>query len=268
MTSPVMTQWDVLRFSDAEAEPATLNIAEETPIGFVYNSVPYAVMMGTLQDLEDYAYGFSVTERLVSQASSIRSVRIETAEDGVTLSLDIAGEDFRRLLQSRRAMTGRTGCGVCGSEDLKSLHAALPPAPTMPPVPLAAIRQAVNHLAEHQTLNAQVHMVHGAAWCGPDGTIRIIREDVGRHNALDKLIGAGLRQNISFAEGFCLITSRCSYEMAQKAILAGFSTLVAVSAPTARALRLAEQAGLTIVALARNTSRCLFTGSVKKEPDN
>lgn len=262
MPNSVMTRWPVQRLTDMDAEPATLNIAEETPIGFVYNSVPYAVMMGTLQDLEDYAYGFSITERLVSNAASIRSVKTEVGEDGATLSLDIAGEDFRRLLQSRRAMTGRTGCGVCGSEDLKSLHTALPPVPAMPPVPLSAIRQAVNDLADHQTLNAQVHMVHGAAWCGSNGSIRIIREDVGRHNALDKLIGAGLRQNVCFAEGFCLITSRCSYEMVQKAIMAGFSTLVAISAPTARALHLAEQAGLTIVALARRSSQFLFTGSV------
>lgn len=262
MSDFVMTRWPVERFTDEDTEATTLAIAEETPISFVYNSVPYAVMMGTLQDLEDYAYGFSITERLVSDAASIRSVRTELGDDGVTLSLDIAGEDFRRLLQSRRAMTGRTGCGVCGSEDLKSLHTALPAVPAMPPVPLAAIRQAVKTLADHQTLNAQVHMVHGAAWCGADGRIHMIREDVGRHNALDKLIGAGLRQNVCFAEGFCLITSRCSFEMVQKAILAGFSTLVAISAPTTRALRLAQEAGLTIVALARRSSQHLFTGAV------
>lgn len=262
MPESVMTRWPVQRLTETGTEAATLAIAEETPVNFVYNSVPYAVMMATSQDLEDYAYGFSITERLVSHPSSIRGIRTETGEDGVTLFLDIAGEDFRRLLQSRRAMTGRTGCGVCGSEDLKSLHTALPAVPAMPPVRLSAIRHAITTLADHQTLNAQVHMVHGAAWCDSDGQLRMIREDVGRHNALDKLIGAGIRQNICFAEGFCLITSRCSYEMVQKAILAGFSTLVAVSAPTTRALRLAEQAGLTIVALARRPSQCLFTGAV------
>ncbi|MFT8473503.1 formate dehydrogenase accessory sulfurtransferase FdhD [Acetobacter persici] len=262
MSDFVMIHWPVTRFTETETETTTLAIAEETPVSFVFNSVPYAVMMASLQDLEDYAYGFSITERLVSHPSSIIAVRTEIGEDGVTLFLDIAGEDFRRLLQSRRAMTGRTGCGVCGSEDLKSLHTALPSVPAMPPIPLAAIRHAVNTLAGHQTLNAQVHMVHGAAWCTADGSLRMIREDVGRHNALDKLIGAGLRQNVCFSEGFCLITSRCSFEMVQKAILAGFSTLVAISAPTTRALRLAEQAGLTIVALARRSSQSLFTGTV------
>lgn len=262
MPDSIITHWPVLRFAETGTETTTLAIAEETPVNFVYNSVPYAVMMATCQDLEDYAYGFSITERLVSHPSSIRAIRTEMNEDGVTLFLDIAGEDFRRLLQSRRAMTGRTGCGVCGSEDLKSLHQALPPVPAMPAVPLSAIRHAVNTLADFQTLNAQVHMVHGAAWCGPDGAVRMIREDVGRHNALDKLIGAGLRENVLFAEGFCLITSRCSYEMVQKAILAGFSTLVAISAPTTRAVRLAEQAGLSIVALARRSSQCLFTGTI------
>ncbi|MFE8874223.1 formate dehydrogenase accessory sulfurtransferase FdhD [Acetobacter persici] len=262
MSDFVMTQWPVTRFTETETETTTLAIAEETPVSFVFNSVPYAVMMASLQDLEDYAYGFSITERLVSHPSSIKAVRTEIGEDGVTLFLDIAGEDFRRLLQSRRAMTGRTGCGICGSEDLKSLHQALPSVPIMPPVSLSAIQQAVHTLADYQTLNAQVHMVHGAAWCGSDGSLRMIREDVGRHNALDKLIGAGLRKNFCFSEGFCLITSRCSYEMVQKAILAGFSTLVAISAPTTRAVKLAKEAGLTIIGLARPSKQYLFTGQI------
>ncbi|WP_244894890.1 formate dehydrogenase accessory sulfurtransferase FdhD [Acetobacter indonesiensis] len=263
MTDDLIVSWDAEKLTDTTREQIFVKLAEETPVGFVFNSVPYAVMMATCQDLEDYAYGFSITERLVSKPESIKAIRVEETDDGVSLSLAISGEDFRRLLQSRRAMTGRTGCGICGSDDLKSLHTHLPKVPQKPPISIAAIRKALAALPAAQTLNAQVRMVHGAAWCSSSGDVTLLREDVGRHNALDKLIGAGIRQKADFSEGFCLITSRCSYEMAQKAIVAGFTTLVAISAPTTRALRLAQDAGLTIVGLARTPSQYLFTGTVQ-----
>lgn len=262
MSDPLVISWPAEKLTDTDRTSTHLSLADETPVGFVFNSVPYAVMMATKEHLEDYAFGFSITERLVSTPESIRAVRVEEAEDGVTLHLSIAGEDFRRLLQSRRAMTGRTGCGICGSDDLKSLHTQLPKVPAAPPVSLKAIQKSLTELASHQALNAQVHMVHGAAWCDDTGAVKLIREDIGRHNALDKLIGAGLRQKADFSSGFCVITSRCSYEMAQKAIMAGFTTLVAISAPTVRALNLAKEAGLTIVGLARPPAQFLFTGAV------
>ncbi|WP_086652094.1 formate dehydrogenase accessory sulfurtransferase FdhD [Acetobacter cibinongensis] len=260
--SPLVQTWPVQKLTETEQYETALKLADETPVAFVFNAIPYAVMMATYQDIEDYAYGFSITERIVSHASSIRSISIDPASDGITVHVSIQGEDFKKLLQSRRAMTGRTGCGICGSEDLESLHTQLPQVVQKQPITITAIRTALASLAEHQTLNAQVHMVHGAAWCCAEGRVQILREDVGRHNALDKLIGAGLRNSANFSDGFCLITSRCSYEMVQKAILAGFTTLVAISAPTTRALRLAQQAGLTIVALARTQAQFLFTGNV------
>ncbi|WP_278367785.1 formate dehydrogenase accessory sulfurtransferase FdhD [Acetobacter orientalis] len=254
--------WPVEKYSDNAPYKTDLKLADETPIAFIYNSIPYAVMMATPHNIEDYAYGFSITERIVGHASAIRTLKIDEASDGLTVNLTLQGEDFKKLLHSRRAMTGRTGCGVCGTDDLESLHTNLPKVAAHTPASLAAIRTALANLAAQQTLNAQVHMVHAAAWCLPNGTIPLIREDVGRHNALDKLIGAGLRQQANFTEGFCVITSRCSYEMVQKAILAGFTTLVAISAPTARALKLAQEAGLTVVALARHNAQYVFTGSI------
>lgn len=258
----LVSVWSVVKHTETGTLPADLKLADETPIAFHFNSIPYAVMMATPQNLEDYAYGFSITERIVTNPAAIKAITVTPTPDGITLHMTLMGEDFKKLLQARRAITGRTGCGVCGSEDFESLHTNLPKVPQKPAISIHAIRYALAHLSEQQVLNAQVHMVHAAAYCTADGTLTLIREDVGRHNALDKLIGAGLRNQTDFSEGFCLITSRCSYEMVQKAVLAGFTTLVAISAPTARALRLAQEAGLTVVGLARQATQCVFTGLV------
>ncbi|RFD21398.1 sulfurtransferase FdhD, partial [Komagataeibacter melaceti] len=145
-----------------------------------------------------------------------------------------------------------TGCGICGTDAQEVLDRPAPTVPHAPPDP-AAVRHALGGLRARQELNARTHMLHAAAWCMPDGGIAHVREDVGRHNALDKLIGAGLRGGVDFGRGFCLVTSRCSYEMAHKAIMAGMPALAAVSAPTARALRVAAASGLTLLAPARES---------------
>lgn len=263
-TFPATLRWPATRLANGAApEPREAALAEETPVSLTYNTMQYAVMMATARDIEDFCTGFSVTEGIVARAEEIKSITLAAGPGFVVADLRIPAEPFHRLMQaSRRMVVGRTGCGVCGTEDAAQILRPLPALPPGPPASLAAIRGGLAQLAGYQALNKEVHMVHGAAWCGPDGEIRLIREDVGRHNALDKLIGAGLRNGQNLSEGFCLLTSRCSYEMVQKSVIAGIRTIIAISAPTGLALRVAEQAGLTVLAIARTDAQILFTGEI------
>jgi FdhD protein len=266
--------WPVAAFSgaDNEASHAAKNtVAEEQAVGLVYNTIPYAVMMATASDLEDLAIGFSVTEGIVPNIAAVRSVEIGASadtQDGVEARVWIRGNEFATLMRARRrSMVGRVSCGLCGVENLDE---AVRPGVAVRdgrPVSLGALRRAVAGLAARQTLNSRVRMVHAAAWATPTGEIVIVREDVGRHNALDKLIGAALRQGVDFGAGFCVITSRCSYEMIQKSTAVGMSILVAVSAPTGLALRKAQEAGLTLVAQARSDTQTVYTHPWRIEPD-
>lgn len=262
--SPVLVHWPATRLNDATAPQAcTLALAEETPLNLRYNTMNYAVMMITAQDIEDFCVGFSITEGIVAEARAVKDISVERAEGALTADLRIPAEPFHRLMQtSRRTVVGRTGCGVCGTEEAAQILRPLPVLPGGPATSLASIRRGLAGFAACQPLNQMVRMVHGAAWCAPDGEILSVREDVGRHNALDKLIGARLRNNQNFDDGFCLLTSRCSYEMAQKAIIAGIRTLVSISAPTGLALQVAQKAGLTLVAIARHDAQILFTGAI------
>lgn len=250
-----------LALTSEKPQPCSLALAEETPLNLRYNTMQYAVMMVTAQNIEDFCTGFSITEGIVSNANEIKSTTVESGEDYLTADLRIPAEAFHKLMQaSRRMVVGRTGCGVCGTPEADQILRPLPALPAGPETSLTAIRRALADLADHQDLNKTVKMVHAAAWCSADGRILTVREDVGRHNALDKLIGSHLRSAEGFGEGFCLLTSRCSYEMVQKAILAGIRTLVSISAPTELALRMAQKAGMTIVAIARPDTQILFTG--------
>ncbi|GAN54064.1 formate dehydrogenase accessory sulfurtransferase FdhD [Tanticharoenia sakaeratensis] len=245
------------------AEAATRDIAEEIPVNIVFNELyPYAVMMASPCDLEDFARGFALTERIVMTPDSIRDVSVRPAEDGVELHVRIDGADLSRLMQrGRRAMTGRTGCGICGVDRIEAREHALPQVAADVRVRLGAVRRALDDLAEHQSLNARTHMVHAAAWASQMGRIELVREDVGRHNALDKLIGARLRTGAGFTDGFCVLTSRYSFEMAEKTAIAGMAVVVAISAPTARALRVAAETGQTVLAIARPDGQVLFGGA-------
>jgi len=247
---------------DERGQPhaASVTIAEETPVTLVYNGRRHAVMMATPSDLEDFAIGFSLTEGIVQAADALRAISIQSEQDGsVTLDIRIGGADFARLLEmGRRSMAGRSGCGVCGAERIEDVLRPLPTVPRGTPVALSAIRRALVALDDAQVLNAEVRMVHGAAWADMSGAIQCVREDIGRHNALDKLIGARCKAAIP-ETGFAMITSRCSFEMVQKAVAAGMTMLVALSAPTARAVRLADEAGLTVIARARAAQQSIFT---------
>ncbi|WP_352230404.1 formate dehydrogenase accessory sulfurtransferase FdhD [Acidomonas methanolica] len=263
MTLPAAARIDALRLAADDVRRVALGVAEEVPVSLVFNELhPYAVMMASPLDLEDFARGFAVTERIVSTPGNFLGCEVHEVENGMEIRARITGADFSRLLhRGRRAMTGRTGCGLCGVDTIAALEQPVPRLAQGGGVTLDAIRRALAALPGFQCLNAETHMVHAAAWSLPDGEIVLVREDVGRHNALDKLIGARFAAGRDFAEGFCLLTSRYSFEMAEKTAIAGMGLVVAVSAPTARALRVAEAAGQTVLAIARTDSQILFCGS-------
>lgn len=231
-------------------------LAEEVPVALVYNGISHAVMMASPADLEDFARGFSLSEGIIESAAEIRGVEAVPHEKGIELIIDLAPGSFWRLKERRRTIAGRTGCGLCGLDSLEQVARDLPKVGGDRKVALGAIRRALDALPAAQTYNAQAYALHAAAYCDPQGNLLLLREDVGRHNALDKLIGAAMgsggKPGIDPQSGFCVITSRCSVEMVQKAVIAGFPILVAVSAPTLMAKRAAEEAGLTLLALARD----------------
>ena len=230
----------------------------ETPVNFVYAGVPFAVMVASPGDLEDFALGFSLTEGIIDKAGDLRAVEIERGAKGIVLRIALKGDSLRTHLARSRAISGRTGCGLCGIDDLANLP-AMRPLPPRPPVAPAAIRRALSELERAQPLNDATHAVHAAGWFALDGSLVALREDVGRHNALDKLIGALAKASASPDHGFFVITSRCSFEMVAKAAWFGASTLVSISAPTSLAIERARECGMTILGVARADSALLFT---------
>ncbi len=234
-------------------------LAVETPIAFVYNCEPYAVMMASPSDLEDFAYGFSISEGIAANAHEILAVDQTPKGAGISLGIEIPPDRAARLGERARNIAGRTGCGICGITDLEQVMRALPQLPHSAPVRASAIDAAIAALPAHQTFNKQTGAVHAAGFATADGELLLVREDVGRHNALDKLIGAIIRAGLTPADGMVVITSRCSMEMVQKTITLGCPVLVAVSAPTSLAVQIAQDHGLTIAAFARGDGFNLYT---------
>jgi formate dehydrogenase accessory protein FdhD len=227
----------------------------------VYNGLSHVVMMASPTDLEDFALGFSLTEGIIESRTEFGDCEIIRAGEGIEARIEISSRAFFRLKEHRRALQGRTGCGLCGVESLDQALRDLPKLNSELRVSPQAIHRALDALPALQGLNRITHALHAAAFCTPDGEIVGVREDVGRHNALDKLIGALSRDGVETGQGFAVITSRCSFEMAQKAISAGIPVLAAVSAPTHLAIKLARSYDLTLLALARSDSMKLFTGA-------
>lgn len=252
----------LLRIAGDRAERGSACIAEETPIALVYNGRPYVVVMGTPADLEDLAVGFSITEGVVDAARGVERVEVVRASHGIEVQLQISSADAARLEERTRSMTARTGCGLCGIEKIGDLLRMPASVGRSLSLRREALWRASADLSRAQTLNNETNAVHAAGWATSDGVLRVAREDVGRHNALDKVLGALARNGTSPADGFVVVTSRASYEMVQKAALCGVELVAAISRPTALAIRFAEAAGVTLVGLLRGT-----TANVYSHPD-
>lgn len=233
-------------------------VADEVPVALEFNGISHAVMLATPLDLEDFALGFSLSEGLLQSPDQLYGVEEESSELGITLHCDIAAEAFARLKERRRSMSGRTGCGLCGTESLAHVARDLPVLPQGRVLGREAIAHAMAQFFERQTLQQATGAVHAAAWCSAEGELKWLREDVGRHNALDKLIGALARHGVDAATGFIAVTSRASFEMVQKTASIGVPLLAAVSAPTSFAVATAERAGMTLVGFARDQDLVVY----------
>jgi FdhD protein len=244
---------------DLQAED---ELAEEVPVALEYNGVAHAVMLATPGDLEEFALGFSLSEGILASPAEFYGVEIEHGAPGITARIDIAAGAFMRLKERRRALAGRTGCGLCGVDSLAQVIRPLPCLAPTRALSGAAIRRALAQVRQEQPLNRLTGATHAALWCGRDGVPRAAFEDVGRHNALDKLIGGLHAAGADLSDGFCLITSRASVEMVQKAATVGIAAMVAISAPTALAVRTALECGMTLVAFARGDNFVAYAHGV------
>lgn len=245
--------------------PTTWLLPEEVPVALHINSTPYAVMMATPADLEDFALGFALSEGLVKRASDVAGLLVFPSGEGHTADIAIPEANLLRERMVSRSLEGRVGCGLCGIAEMED--AIRMPAGQIAKVSLtaSAVAIAFEALPRFQPMNAVNRTVHAAAWCSPEGDIQFAREDVGRHNALDKLIGAMARAGTNPRHGFVLMSSRCSFELVQKCALAGIAALATVSAPTALAYRLARDAGLSLAALSRQ-GVMIFDGETDGNP--
>ena len=236
------------------------HVAEEVPVALVYDASTEAVMMATPADLEDFAYGFSLNEDLISTLKDIQRLDIVPGPNGIEARRWLTPERGRSLAARRRSRTGPTGCGLCGLDSLEEvLRLRAPIRPSILRLTASDIMAAVTSLEGQQPLGDQTRAVHAAGFWLPGEGLVAVREDVGRHNALDKLAGALARSGIRGETGAIVLTSRVSVEMVQKAAAIGAPVLIAISAPTALALRTAEAAGLTVIAVARHNGFEVFT---------
>ncbi len=251
----------VARLAGDQVTHEQVMVAEEVPVALVYNGRSHLVMMATPADLDDFAVGFTLSEEIVGRTLDIERVDIVRFGRGIELQVTIPPAAAERLAARARHLPGRTGCGLCGVEEIADAVRLVPPVASDFVIRPAALYRAAALLQARQPLNGATHAVHASAWATATGELRVVREDVGRHNAVDKVIGALVRAKVDASAGFLLVTSRASYELVQKTAAAGIPLLAAVSRPTGLAVRMAEAAGLTLVALLRGDSANVYTGA-------
>ena len=254
-------QVEVEKWRDGQRERIIDVVAEEVPIALEYNGISHAVMMATPADLEDFALGFSLTEGILADPSELYDCEIVQGAEGIQVQMNVATERFVALKEKRRNLTGRTGCGLCGAETLEQAvrHPAAVHADALR-FSAETLHVALEAMQAQQELQKQTGATHAAAWLGRDGNIKLVREDVGRHNALDKLIGALAEDKQDFSSGAVIITSRASYEMVQKAATVGIGFIAAISAPTALAIRLAKETDVTLIGFVRGQGHVVYAG--------
>jgi FdhD protein len=254
---------DAVALRDGQACATSECVADEVPVAFEVNGIAHTVMLATPAALEDFALGFMLSEGLIDSRADLLDIDSTRSADGITLQLQVTQRCLHRFNERRRTMAGRTGCGLCGSESLSQVLRPLPRPVAAISVDASAIASAMAHIGERQALQHATGATHAAAWCGLDGGVQLLREDVGRHNALDKLIGAlagsARLSAVDPASGFIAVTSRASFEMVQKTASAGVGLLAAISAPTSLAIRIAEGAGLTLAGFVRGRNAVLYS---------
>ena len=259
----VTNQFTVEAWQQNASQQASDTLAEEVPIALIYNGVSHVVMLATPQDLTDFALGFSLTEGILRNKSDLYGVEVIEQPQGVELHCDIASEQFANLKERRRNLVGRTGCGLCGAESIAQAMRVPNPqqlVPVLQNISHNAVQLALSQIKTQQVLNLATGATHACAWVNADGNVQLVREDVGRHNALDKLIGA-LAKNPPSSAGFVLTTSRASVEMVQKVASVGINVLAAISAPTGLAVRFAEQNGVTLLGFVRDNRHVVYAHS-------
>ena len=230
--------------------PEVWKLAEEAPASILYNGQSFAVMMVTPSDLEDFAVGFSITEGIAASANEIGSIRIAEAADGFLVNVEVDSASLERAEGRRRTLTGRSGCGICGAQSLDAVMRPLAQVSGAWPK-AAAVERAFETMPLMQPMNLENRSTHAAAFCDISGNVELVREDIGRHNALDKLAGALAREGRDASGGFVLMSSRCSVELVQKAAAIRAPFIASVSAPSALAMRLAQEAGMGVAAKSR-----------------
>jgi FdhD protein len=253
----------LVRLEDGATDAGEATVAEEVPVALVYDGRPHVVMMATPGDLEDLAIGFSLTEGIVSALADVGRISVVRASHAIELQLEIPPHAAALLRDRARSLEARTGCGLCGVRHVEDVLRAPARVPDGFTISVDALWRAGEALAAHQALNRETHAVHAAAWATRDGTLAVVREDVGRHNALDKTLGALIRAGASLHDGFALVTSRASYELVQKCATLGVPLLAAVSRPTGLAIRLAESANVALVGLLRGRSANVYVGAAR-----
>lgn len=253
-TAPEM-QFLEIGLGDQGAGAIARAAVAEVPVAFEFSGLAYAVMMATPDDLADFAAGFAFAEGLITRADQIANLSIAEVAGGIIIRADLPDASAHALRERLRLRLSEGSCGLCGMQEIEAVLTAPAPVAARPSGDAAALGAAIacalGALPEHQSLSRKTGAAHAAALCGKDGAIIAVREDAGRHNALDKLIGHALRSGLAMEEGFMALSARCSFELVEKAVRAGVPMLVTISAPTALAVERARAAGLTLVTLAR-----------------